>query len=64
MGSFGKYGATDFLIGENTGITDLHHHDTPPKKERGIQGHWVGGGDLEDDHHYHKQPPQDSHLAP
>ena len=33
MGSFGKYVTTDFKRGENTGVTDLDHHD--PTLERG-----------------------------
>ena len=62
MGSFGKYGRTDIPIGGVTGGTDLYHHDPPPKVEGGIQGYWFCGGDMEYDHHYHKQPLQDGHL--
>ena len=32
IGSFGKYGATEFPTGENTGGTDLGHHGPPPKR--------------------------------
>ena len=32
MGSFCKYGATEFLREDNTSRTDLDHHDNPPKR--------------------------------
>ena len=64
MGSFGKDGATDITRGYSTRGTNLDHNDPPTKKEGRIKWHWVGRGDMEDDHHYHKQPPQDVHLSP
>ena len=42
MEIFGKYNATDFTIGENTGGTDMDQHDTPPEREGGVKGDWVG----------------------
>ena len=63
MGSFVNYRLTEFLRGENTGRTYLDHHDPPPKRKGGIQGHWVGEGDLKYDHNYHKHPLQYSHLS-
>ena len=37
--------------------TDMDYHDTTPKGEGGIQGHWAGGGDLENYHLHHKHLP-------
>ena len=64
MVSFVKYVPTDVPIGECTNRTEIDHHDTPPEREGRIQWNWVGGDDLEDDHHYHKDMTQDVHFAP
>ena len=61
--SIGEYGATDVLGGYTTRGTDLYHHDTLLEGEWGLQGHCTGGGDMEDDPHYHKHPPQNDRLS-
>ena len=38
--------------------TDMKYHDITPKGEGGIHGHWVGGGDLENNHLHNKRPTQ------